>query len=101
MGRLSQLGLAAFLTVPFAVYGQTTTPGSTAPGSTVPAQAPSATAPAQTSGQNAGQPAPAGSTSTVGNSTGSAPLKPELLPQRILRRIRVAAPFRSLRTSRR
>ena len=72
MSRLSQLGLAAFLTVPFAVYGQTTTSGSTAPGSTVPAQAPSATAPAQTSGQNAGQPAPAGSTSTVGNSTGSA-----------------------------
>jgi hypothetical protein len=75
MTRLSHLGLAAFLTIPLAVYGQTTNPASTAPGSTAPQQTPAATTPAQTTGQAkapaAGQNAPASATPAAGTSTAS------------------------------
>ena len=79
MTRLSQLGLAAFLTVPIAVYGQTTSPASTAPGTSAPAQTPAGTStPAQTTpGQTtsgSAQSAPASSTSAAGstNANGNA-----------------------------
>ena len=69
MTRLSQLGLAAFLTIPLAVYGQTTPPASTAPGSpTSPTQTPAASTPAQTTGQSA----PGSSTTASKSTTGSA-----------------------------
>ncbi len=73
MQRLSHIGLAAFLTIPFAVYGQKTTPASTAPGSTAPAQTPAATPSAQsttpTTTESAGQSVPAKSTPAAGSTT--------------------------------
>ncbi len=73
MTRLSHLGLAAFLTIPLAVYGQTTSPASTAPGSTAPQQspAPSSQTTAPASGQSA--PAAASSTSTPAAASSTAP----------------------------
>jgi hypothetical protein len=67
MTRLSHIGLAAFLTIPIAVYGQTTNPASTAPGSsttpaqTTPTPASTTTAPASTT---TGQSAPASGKTT-------------------------------------
>ncbi len=82
MTRLSQLGLAAFLTIPFAVYGQTTSPTSSAPGSTTASQTPSSTSAGQATAKPttpaAGQAAPASTTaaSTTAASTAAGSTAP-------------------------
>ena len=74
MSRLSQLGFAAFLTLPFAVYGQATSPAATtsgtpsAPSQNAPAQSPSPTQAGQSPASGQAPPAttPSGTASTAG-----------------------------------